>query len=428
MVTNPAPSWGRLPGPTGSITSDLRQFRNGQNTLIRGLGRSYGDVCTNPGGTLISSYALNKLLAFDAESGILTCESGVTISDIQKLFVGRGWMSPVTPGTQFVTVGGAIANDVHGKNHHSMGTFGDHVISFTLARTNGELLRCSPHENESLFRATIGGLGLTGFVIQASIRLQPVPGPWLDTENVVFDDLSEFLSISDTSETDWAYSVSWFDCASKTPGRGILMRGNHAAHAERELPRERAITFPFTPPISLVNQLSVKAICRLYYSLNARKKGLMVSHYQPFFYPLDAIRHWNRMYGKQGFYQHQCVVPRADGEETLNLILETIQKSKQGSFLGVLKTFGNRQPAGMMSFARSGITLALDFPNLGSKTLDLMEEIDGIVISAGGAINPSKDARMSKETFESSFPNFREFQEYRDPGISSGFSQRLLGS
>ena len=428
MTANSAPGWGRLPGETGTLTSDLRRFRNGSNILIRGAGRSYGDVCTNPNGTLISTYALNKFLSFDDETGVLTCESGVTISEIQKLFTHRGWMSPVTPGTQFVTIGGAIANDVHGKNHHSMGTFGHSVLSFTLARTSGELLRCSPTENSELFRATIGGLGLTGLIIQATIQLQPVPGPWLDTENVVFADLAQFLQISDESEQDWAYSVSWFDCANSKVGRGIFMRGNHADHPERESPREKSITFPLTPPVSLVNQLSVKAISRIYYALNARKRGVAVSHYQPFFYPLDAIRQWNRMYGKQGFFQHQCVVPRQAGEETLNQILERIKASKQGSFLGVLKTFGDRPPAGMMSFARSGITLALDFPNLGTRTLDLLDELDDLVVAVGGAVNPSKDARMAKSTFQASFPNVQEFVQYRDPGISSGFSRRLLGS
>ena len=425
---NTAPSWGRLPVENGSLSGDLRQFRNGENVLVRGLGRSYGDVCTNPGGTVLSTFSLNKLLSFDESTGVLTCEAGVTISEIQKLFVHRGWLSPVTPGTQFVTVAGAIANDVHGKNHHSMGTFGEHVLSMTLARTSGEVMRCSPTENAELFRATIGGLGLTGFILQATIQLQPVPGPWMDTENVVFQNMSEFLEISDASESDWDYSVSWFDCANSSIGKGIFMRGNHADHPEKALPKDKQITFPLAPPFSLVNQLSVKAISKAYYWLGARKKGVQVTHYQPYFYPLDAILQWNKMYGKNGFYQHQCVVPRTNGEETLQRILETIHRAKQGSFLGVLKTFGDRKPAGLLSFARSGITLALDFPNLGTKTLDLMNELDGIVVSVGGAINPSKDARMSRGTFESGFPRFREFAEFRDPGISSGLSRRLLGS
>ena len=423
-----APSWGRLPGETGALTSDLRLFKGGQNVLVRGLGRSYGDVCTNPDGQVLSTFALNKFLAFDESTGILTCEAGVSISEIQKLFVHRGWLSPVTPGTQYVTVGGAIANDVHGKNHHVMGTFGDHVLSLTLARTTGEVLRCSSTENSELFRATIGGLGLTGFILQATIQLQPVSGPWLETENVVFKNMAQFLEISDASESQWAYSVSWFDCANSAAGKGIFMRGNHADYPERKLPKDKSISFPIVPPVSLVNQLSVKAISKIYYAMNARKKGIHVSHYQPYFYPLDAIRYWNRMYGKQGFYQHQCVVPRVGGEETLNRIIETIHHAKQGSFLGVLKTFGDRKPAGLLSFARSGITLALDFPNLGTKTLDLLDSLDDIVVSVGGAVNPSKDARMSRATFESGFPNFQEFNQYRDPGITSGLSRRLLGS
>ena len=423
-----APSWGNLPGDSGSLSIDLRSFVGAENVLIRGMGRSYGDVCTNSTGKLLATKFLNKFLRFEPETGILTCEAGVTISEIQRMFVHRGWMVPVTPGTQFVSVGGAIANDVHGKNHHSMGTFGEHVLSLNLLRTNGELLSCSKQENPELFHATIGGLGLTGFIVQATIQLQSVPGPWLQTENLIFGDVDEFLAISDDTEDKWKYSVSWIDCAKASSTRGIFMRGNPVAAENRKEPQPRNLNFPFTPPISVVNKLSVKVFNQAYFKLNAIKKGTRVTHYQPFFYPLDAVQNWNRMYGRNGFYQHQCVVPRVDGEGVLREILQVIQKSGQGSFLSVLKTFGDREPAGLLSFTRAGITLALDFPNHGESTLKLLEALDGIVISAGGAINPSKDARMSRETFEASFPRSFEFQQFRDRGISSDLSKRLMGS
>ena len=428
MGKDVAVSWGRLPGESGSLTSNLSTFAHGNNVLPRGMGRSYGDVCTNAGGTLVSTALLNKFLAFDPDSGLLTCESGVTISDIQHTFISRGWMSPVTPGTQFVSIGGAIANDVHGKNHHVMGTFGHHVVSLVLMRTSGEVLTCSPSENADLFRATIGGLGLTGLILQATIQLKRVPGPWLDAENVVFSGISDFLAISDASESTWDYSVAWIDCSRSTKTRGIFMRGNSADHPERTLPKERQITFPINPPFSLVNKLSTRVISSGYYTLNRRKPEQQVVHYQPFFYPLDGIRQWSRMYGNKGFYQHQSVIPRTTGETVLNEMLTCIQRSGQGSFLSVLKTFGNRESLGMLSFARSGITLALDFPNLGARTLSLLDSLDEIVMAAGGAINPSKDARMSRETFEASFPQLEEFTQYRDAGISSGLSRRLLGS
>lgn len=428
MGMHGAPSWGQLPGETGTLTSNLRSLVHGSNVLPRGMGRSYGDVCTNSRGTLLSTAFLNKFIAFDPSTGVLTCESGVTISEIQRLFVHRGWMVPVTPGTQYVSVGGAIANDVHGKNHHAMGTFGNHVLSIGLARTNGDYIMCSPTQQTELFHATIGGLGLTGLITQATIQLQPVPGPWLDTENIAFSTMDEFLAISDKSEAGWKYSVAWVDCSRGKSTRGIFMRGNHAAHPKQQEPKDRTLTFGINSPISLVNPVSTKLISSAYYAMNSRQSGIRTTHYQPFFYPLDAVKHWNRIYGQRGFFQHQSVVPRQNGQETLEAMFDVIAQSRQGSFLSVLKTFGQMPSVGMLSFARAGITLALDFPNRGSRTLDLLNELDAIVMAAGGAINPSKDARMSKETFAASFPKAAEFLQWRDPGISSDFSRRILGS
>lgn len=406
------------------------------SVLPRGLGRSYGDVCLNPGGTLLSSAALNNFLEFDPENGLLTAQAGVSLSEIQRTFAPRGFMLAVTPGTQFVSIGGAIANDVHGKNHHSMGTFGDHVTSLTLARSDGSLLECSPENNAEMFRATIGGLGLTGFITQATIRLRRVQSPWLETESIPFKNVGEFLALSDESEADYEYSVSWVNCATPFNGRGIFMRGNHtgpqltkkAGDGRRPEPGARKLAWPFELPFSLVNKPTVTGFNLAYYYANAWSAKNQISHYQPYFYPLDAVANWNRMYGRSGFYQYQSVVPRDTGQEVLQEMLHKIRAAGQGSFLSVLKTMGDFPPAGLMSFSRPGITLALDFANLGSKTLRLFDALDEIVVAAGGALNPSKDARMSREVFEAGFQNVQEFNKYRDPAISSAMSRRLLGS
>jgi FAD/FMN-containing dehydrogenase len=369
---------------------------------------------------------LSNFIAFDESTGLLTLEAGVTLGEVQKTFAPKGWMLSVTPGTQFVSVGGAIANDVHGKNHHSRGTFGDNTTWLELVRSDGQILSCSAHENAELFHATIGGLGLTGLITRAQIRLQKVSGAFLDTQNIVFRDANEFLALSDESEADWQYSVSWVDCTSKN-GRGIFMRGNNANDTAVPEPKEAKIAVPFVPPISLINRLSVRAFNELYFATGRIKAGDSKSHYLPYFYPLDAVKDWNWAYGPRGFYQYQMVIPRESGAPNLNAILRAIQESGQGSFLAVLKTFGSTSGPGLLSFARPGITLALDFVNLGPKTEQLFQKLDEIVLHAGGTLNPSKDARMSRQMFEAGFPRFLEFQKFRDPVFSSAMSKRLMG-
>ena len=399
---------------------------SGISVLPRGLGSSYGDVCLNPGGQLLVTTGLNNFLAFDEGSGVLTVEAGVTLGEIQRTFAPRGWMLSVTPGTQFVTVGGAIGNDVHGKNHHARGTFGDNTLSFTLVRSDGTILNCSRSENAELFYATIGGLGLTGLITQATIQLQSVAGAYLDIENIVFQNSGEFLSLSDESEPDWQYIVSWIDCTSKH-GRGIFMRGNNSSDPRVPETKIGGPAVPFTPPISLINRASVLAFNQLYFHLNRAKAGAAKTHYQPYFYPLDSVRRWNLAYGPKGFYQYQMVIPRAGGREALDEILSEIRRAGQGSFLAVLKTFGEDKGPGLLSFARPGITLALDFTNYGDRSEKLFERLDAIVASAGGALNPSKDSRMSRAMFEAGFPRFEEFEKYRDPAVSSAMSRRLMG-
>lgn len=406
----------------------------GGNYLPVGMGKSYGDVGITHGATALSSLALNRLLAFDSKTGVLICEPGVLLRDIQRTFVKLGWMLPVTPGTALVTVGGAIANDVHGKDHHFAGTFGEHVMGFSLVRSSGVVLNCSAQENSGMFRATIGGLGLTGFITSATLKLKKVAGPYLESEVIPFGSLSEFFQLSrETEEAGWQASVAWFDCSTKQAGRGSFNRGNPSSRkysdetdSHRLSSTSTRLAVPFTPPISLVNKLSLNLFNSGYFKLQQRAAGTKQVHFEDFYYPLDGVANWNRIYGPRGFFQYQSVVPMEHAEAATQEMLSAISSSGQGSFLAVLKTFGNRQSAGLLSFARSGVTLALDFPNRGEKTERLMQKLDRIVADAGGAINPSKDARMSRELFRAGFPGIEEFAKYRDPKTISDFSRRLI--
>lgn len=428
-------SWGRLSAEPHHVFSarDLpalqQALRHSSNPgLAHGMGRSYGDACLNPGGTLWLTGGLDHFIAFNEDNGRLVCEAGVLLRDIQRLAVPRGWMLPVTPGTQLVTVGGAIANDVHGKNHHVLGSFGDHVLRLTLLRTNGETIECGPHERSDWFAATVGGVGLTGIITQAELQLRRTPGPWLDTETLAYANLDEFFQLADASEAHWEHTVSWIDCISGGGGRGVFMRGNPIVTAPRPLPTAQQRTMPLVSPVSLVNRLSLRPFNMAYYHLKKWRAGRAITHYEAFFYPLDNLLEWNRMYGPRGFFQYQSVVPRAVGRDAIQAMLREIARSGDGSFLAVLKTFGNRQPVGMLSFAQPGVTLALDFPNHGARTHRLFERLDAIVREAQGRIYLAKDARLPRELFEAGYPRLPEFLPYRDPGISSGLSRRLMGS
>lgn len=398
MVT--VSSWGRLtadPHNTISLSDSLRASNviacSGKPGLAHGMGRSYGDVCLNPGGTLWLTTGLDHVSSFDVSTGRLVCEAGMLLRDIQKLTVPKGWILPVTPGTQLLTVGGAIANDVHGKNHHKVGSFGDHIKSLTLVRSDGDVVRCNPTEQKDLFEATIGGLGLTGVIIQAEIQLHPVVSPWLDTETIPYSSLDEFFHLADESEDEWDHTVSWIDCLSGGR-RGIFMRGNFTASDEQPEPKRWNVSMPFTPPFSLVNRASLRPFNLAYYNLKKYQPRQSRMHYESFFYPLDNLLEWNRMYGPKGFYQYQCVLPREVGLDGVQALLEEISRSHNGSFLAVLKTFGEREAVGMLSFPRPGVTLALDFPNQGTRTKKLFERLDRIVAEAQGRLYLAKDARM----------------------------------
>ena len=427
-------SWGRLSAfphriaPLSDVSKVGDIIAACKPGVAFGNGRSYGDSCLNPEGILWLTRDLDHLVAFDRETGLLRCEAGVLLRDIQTLVIPDGWMLPVTPGSQLVTIGGAIANDVHGKNHHLLGSFSDHLLRIKLIRTTGEVIECGPALNPDWFAATVGGIGLTGLIVEADIQLKRVPGPWLETETIPYSNLGAFFKCADDSEASWEHTVSWIDCLAGSGGRGLFMRGNPVDDKTRQIPNSKKSRMPFVPPISLVNKLSLRPFNEAYYWLNKRKKGKQIVHYQPFFYPLDNLQDWNKMYGPKGFYQHQSVVPREVGQDAVAEMLKEIGRSGQGSFLAVLKTFGNRRSVGMLSFPQPGVTLALDFPNNGPKTTELLNRLDQIVSEAKGRIYLAKDARMSRELFESGYPRFQEFLKFRDPGISSAMSRRLLGS
>jgi FAD/FMN-containing dehydrogenase len=408
----------------------LRQIPRDVSWLPFGNGRSYGDSCLNDGGLLIHTRGIDRFMSFDRATGRLACESGVLLSEILQVAVPRGWFLCVTPGTQFVTVGGAIANDVHGKNHHVSGTFGKHVLRFELLRSDGSRRICSLEENADLYRATIGGLGLTGLIQWAEIQLKPVASTLVRVETVKFGSLDEFFSISSESDRAFEYTVAWIDCMSgRAAGtRGHFIRGAHAdaaTSAPSGVRPPRTLVFPIDPPLSLVNRASLRVFNAAYYHRQKERTRRQVVHYAPFFYPLDRIAHWNRMYGRNGFFQFQCAIPHAGARNALDEMMSAIAASGQGSFLAVLKEFGDVASPGLLSFPRPGATLALDFPNAGSATVEILDRLEAITMAARGALYPAKDARMSGKAFRLSFPMLEQFIPHVDPQFSSSFWRRV---
>lgn len=430
MPHNPLCGWGRLPVAQQRLVNlhdrhAMLPSSSGGSLLPFGYGRSYGDVALNDGGQALLTSGLDRFIAFDCEQGILRAESGVSLDAILKLIVPRGWFLPVTPGTRFVTLGGAIANDVHGKNHHIAGTFGAHVTRFELLRSDGERRTCMP--GDPWFQATVGGLGLTGLITWAEIRLQPIANAGIEFENRRFKNLDEYFEISRSNEARWPYTVAWIDCAARgtSLGRGVYFAGRHAASGTPSPKSSHSrLNVPLTPPVSLINHPVLWIFNQAYYHLPRPSRGNC--DYIPFFYPLDHVGHWNRIYGPRGFYQYQFVVPMDAAREAVAEVLDRIALSGQGSFLAVLKTFGPMNPVGMLSFPRPGVTLALDFPNLGDKTTALLSNLDQVVRQANGAIYPAKDARMSPADFRQAYPAWESFSQHLDPGFSSSFWRRMM--
>jgi FAD/FMN-containing dehydrogenase len=414
--------WRSLPLP---IPADAQM-----SYLPFGNGRSYGDSCLNAGGVLLDARGLDRIIAFDPLGGTLRCESGVLLAEILALTVPRGWFPPVVPGTKFVTVGGAIANDVHGKNHHSAGTFGCHVRCLELLRSDGRRLLCSPTENAEWFQATIGGLGLTGLILWAEIALKRIDNTAMAVETIRFGQLGDFFELTAESDRQYEYTVAWIDCMAQGPrlGRGLFIRGNHAGPkvAPVDAPRHR-VSIPVDLPVTLITRLSSRLFNSLHYRMQLRTHSSGIEHYEHFFFPLDGIRHWNRLYGPRGFLHYQCEVPLAEGRSALREIIDRAAHGRIDSFLGVLKVFGERRSPGLLSFPKPGVTVALDFYHHGDKTLRLLDSLDEIVLSAGGAVSPYKDARMSGASFRRFYPRWQELESFRDPKFCSSFWRRVTG-
>jgi FAD/FMN-containing dehydrogenase len=426
-------SWGRYPAThSNKIGLPHRFFTSLPSrlpVLAYGNGRSYGDVCLNDGGVLLSTRGLDRFISFDAAKGLLCCEAGVTLDEILRLVVPHGWFLPVTPGTRYVTVGGAIANDVHGKNHHVAGTFGAHVIAFELWRSDRHRALCSREHETELFRATIGGLGLTGLITWAELRLRPIASPLMDCETERYGSLEDFFVLAEQADRHWEYTVAWIDCAARGTafGRGVFFRGRHTTASTTEVRASPLrLSVPFQLPVSVMNTWTLRTFNVLYYARAPSRTQRTRSHYEPFFYPLDRIANWNYLYGPAGFLQYQCVIP-PQHREALKDLMKTIAMSGTGSFLAVLKQFGAQRPEGLMSFPRAGVTLALDFPIRGGATFSLLSRLDAIVAAAGGAVYPAKDARMSGAMFRSGFPNLEQFSAMIDPAFSSSFWRRVNG-
>lgn len=448
-MTTKISSWGRMNSPVNrlikpeNILTATELITESSPGLAIGYERSYGDVALNTAGTVWDLTGLNAFISFDAETGVLSCEAGVSLGEIQRQFSPLKWMLSVTPGTQQVSVGGAVANDVHGKNHHVAGTFGCHVLSLQLLRSTGEILTCSRSENAGLFAATIGGLGLTGVILTVTMQLERVVNPYFTTDTVAFQKLSEFFTL--THESDSPYSVAWIDTSTDGGRRGVFHHGDRATPAEAEqFERQHAgvaarvrgtspqasgigsLAMPFTPPASLVNRLTVPFLNRGYYRAQVLNTGRKTTDYGSFFYPLDAIGQWNRMYGPKGFFQFQAALPWNTAEEAVAQMLQLVSRSGEGSFLGVLKGLGAMPSPGLLSYPREGVNFTVDFPDRGPSTHTLLKTLEALACEAGGRLYPAKDATMSRDTFRAGYPHTDEFLTHRDPGMVSDFSRRLL--
>lgn len=444
-VVRPLSGWGRFP------VEECRVFRperiagiaeilksGGEASYIaRGVGRSYGDASLNGGAGVISFERLNRFLAFDPETGVLEAEAGATLAEILESFLPRGFFLPVTPGTKFVTLGGAIAHDVHGKNHHRVGSISNFVESLRLQTARGETLDCSPEENADAFSATVGGAGLTGFIRSARLRLQPV-----ETAHVVVDfektrDLDGAIAAMNESDHLYEFSVAWIDCLArgKSLGRSVLMRANPAKRTDLPgrsgdplaIRRHGPRLIPFDFPGGLLNPWTVGAFNALFYAAHRTVPGRLAD-IDSFFYPLDSILHWNRMYGRRGFVQYQVAFPPDSGPKGLARLLERVSASGRASFLGVLKRFG-AAGRGLLSFPFPGYTLALDIPVSG-RLVDFLHELDALVLDHGGRLYLAKDAVTTAPTFAAMYPRLPEFQAVKarldpDNRLSSSQARRL---
>ncbi|MFJ3485194.1 FAD-dependent oxidoreductase [Pseudomonas sp. NPDC090202] len=437
-MSTPLYSWGRFPrspqrGHSCAWLDELpahleRVIDTHQSSLPYGNGRSYGDSCLAASDQVLHMRTLDRLIEADWSSGIIKVEAGITLADVLAVAIPRGWFLPVTPGTQYATVGGAIANDVHGKNHHVRGTFGRHVRSFGLLRHGAPEITCSPGSHTSLFSASIGGLGLTGVIHWAQLQLMPIRASQIDTLSVRFANLAEFFALSAELDDQHEYSVAWVDCLAKGAdcGRGVFIVGDHAPYGSLDVDQRTKLSMPLTPPVSLINKVSLSAFNNLYWRLQPSRRTPGRSRYEPFFYPLDRVLHWNRIYGRRGFQQYQCVIPTQNAEVAIAELLRAIADAGEGSFLAVLKRCGDIRSPGLLSFPMPGTSLALDFAQSEALENVVFPRLDDIVRAAGGRLYPAKDAHMSGADFRQAYPDWERLEALRDPSLMSRFWSRVI--
>ncbi len=435
--------WGRYPVQSCELQrpeSFAGLHRDAAPRIARGLGRSYGDAALNDTGEVLLTERVNRLLSFDSGKGLLRAEAGVTLDEILRLFVPRGWFPHVVPGTRYVTLGGCVAFDVHGKNHHRDGTFSHHVTDLLLITADGKRLRCSPSRHSQAFWATVGGMGLTGVIGEVGLRLRPVESAYIVAEHRATANLAETLACLDDAALDDDYTVAWLDGLARGAdlGRGVFMRGHHASVAELPAAQRAqplairghaARRVPLDMPGWLLNAPALRAFNALYYRRQGARRGAFVTDYASFFHPLDALDDWNRLYGKRGFVQYQCAVPAAGGAEVLRDLLQRLAQAGYGSFLAVLKKFG-AQGEGLLSFPLPGYTLAVDIPLRGESLLKLLVELDDTVAECGGRLYLAKDARLSADHFRRMYPRYalwHAVKQQLDPQgcFSSSLSRRL---
>ena len=434
-------NWNKYP----VVEADVRSFQyqdellnavQSESSLIaRGNGRCYGDASLAR--KVLSTLQYKHIHSFDPAAGVIFCEAGVMLDDILQLIVPEGWFLPVTPGTSYITVGGAVASDVHGKNHHSDGSFSNHVEELELLLANGELVRCSSQEKPELFAATCGGMGLTGVISRVRFRLKRIETSYIEQRAIKAPDIDTIFRLFEENES-YTYSVAWIDCLQKGKdlGRSLLLLGEHARREALstsqkqkplQLPGSRKLSIPFSFPSFTLNPFTVQAFNFAYYHKMLGQEKDSVLSYDPYFYPLDSVLHWNRMYGKAGFVQYQFVLPMENSREGLIQILEKINHRKMGSFLAVLKLFGEQDS--LISFPMRGYTLALDFP-IRKGLFSFLNELDDIVLKYGGRLYLSKDARMKPELFWKGYPQAQKFvyivKKYNPEGkFNSLLAQRL---
>lgn len=432
--------WGRYPRHECELVelSDPDQVPDlvsrKSSMIARGNGRAYGDAAIGER-TTVSTRNLNRMKSFDPLTGRLTVEAGVLLSDILETFVPRGFFPAVVPGTKLVTIGGMIAADVHGKNHHRDGGVGGHIEEFKLVLPGGRILSCSPHENSRLFEATIGGMGLTGVILEATFAMKPIETGWILQRTTVADDLASALKALDQTQNA-TYSVAWIDCLARGAalGRSLVFTGEHATLQEFCLAGHKADLFPRAKrsrlrvpvalPAAMLHRAFVAAFNEIYFRLGCRRaEEPSLVHWDSYFFPLDAVENWNRLYGNRGFVQHQCVVPTQAASRVLGEILERVTHSGRASFLAVLKKMG--PSTGLMSFPMEGYTLALDL-QVSDEVFRLLNDIDQILAAAGGRLYLAKDARQTQQTFEAGYSRLDEFRDFRRSISATGYLESQL--